>query len=542
MFGWTRDEALSRTVAETIIPPQYREAHAQGLRRFLATRAPRVLGKRLELSALDRAGREFPIEITFWSLGEGNSVSFYAFAQDITERKKRERELEQRVYYDALTGLPNRKLLLDRLEQLLARREHPQRGPAVLFLDLDRFKCINDSLGHAAGDQVLMTIAKKLRQAARPMDTVARLAGDEFVVVCPDMETHRDAALIAKRMLATLANPIRIEDDSVFLTASVGIALADETSAGESLIGAADAAMYQAKGSGRGQYELFDERMRLAVTSRLHVESELNEALEREQLRLHFQPIMTAADGRIAAVEALLRWAHPERGLISPDEFMPIAEDTGLIVPIGAWVLEEACRCARAWKAEWGLEAPLCVSINLSARQLAQSDLVPMIERILTAAAIDPMRVQFGIEVTETVMMRDPVVAAKKLQDLKALGIHLAIDDFGTGYSSLAYLRHFPVDTLKIDRSFVSDLADDPADLAIVHAITNLARSLELSVVAEGVETEAQARALRGVGVTMMQGFLFAHPQPPEELVFVHEHIPPLKNRCAVNLGRARSA
>lgn len=518
-FGWSTDEALGRTVTDTIVPPQYREAHAQGLKRFLATGTPRVLGQRLELSGFNNAGNEFPIEISLWSLQGEDGPSFYAFARDITERKNAERELEWQANHDALTGLPNRTLLLDRLEQLLMRRDCPRKGPALLFVDLDHFKRINDSLGHEAGDQALVAVANLLRQVVRPMDTVARLSGDEFVVVCPDVGSHRDAAVLAKRLLAALADPIRIKDDSVFLTTSIGIAIADEGCDADSLIGSADTAMYQAKKSGRGQYELFDERMRLKVTSRLRVETELRSAVEREQLRLHFQPIVNAADGTIVAVEALLRWEHPDLGLLSPAEFIPVAEETGLIVPIGAWVLEEACRCAQTWERAAAVGAPLCVSINLSARQLAQSDLVLTVERILASVPINPERVQFGVEVTETVVMRDPAAASRTLHALRALDVHLSIDDFGTGYSSLAYLKHFPVDAVKVDRSFVREIASDAADHAIVRAVTALARSLGLTVVAEGVETQEQARALRAAGVDMMQGFLYARPMPAQELL-----------------------
>lgn len=513
-FGWRFAEAMGRLVSELIVPEPFRVAHQKGLERAVAGGPSSVLGHRLELPALHRDGHEFPIEITLWSLDVGDGRSFYAFARDITERKAAERELEYKAMHDALTGLPNRTLLTDRLEQLLARRSGDAACCALLFVDLDHFKRINDSLGHEAGNQLLRCVAQRLEAAVRPADTVARLAGDEFVVLCAETQNYRDAAVIAQRLLDDLASPILIQDQSIFLTASVGIALADVNTDPETLIGAADTAMYEAKSSGRGHFELFDERMRMQVTNRLRVESDLRQALDRDQLCLHFQPIIDAKDYSIVALEALLRWEHPQRGMISPAEFIPIAEETGLIVPIGAWVLTEACRHAARWgKLNEGRPC-LGVSVNLSGRQLGRADLVPTMDRIVSDAGLDPSWVRLGVEVTETVVMQDPIGAARTLQALRELGVHLSIDDFGTGYSSLAYLKRFPVDTIKIDRAFVTSLADDYVDRAIVGSVVQLASALNLWVVAEGVETEQQAEALRKLGVHRMQGFLFACPQP----------------------------
>ena len=537
VFGWSRQDVIGQPLTDTIVPVAYREAHRRGVERFLVAEAPRVLGQRLELAALHRDGDEFPIEIKLWSLRDELGWSFYAFARDITQRKAAERDLERRALHDPLTGLPNRALLGDRLQQLLARRDTVASGLAVLFIDLDHFKRVNDTLGHEAGDQVLLRVAEGLRRVSRPADTVARLAGDEFVVVCPQVKTHRDAAVIARRLLNELVAPIRLKDDSVFLTASIGVALAEPNSDAEALIRSADMAMYQAKSSGRGHYALFDQRMQVQVANRLHVESDLRNALDRGQLHLHFQPIISAADSSVVSVEALLRWQHPRRGLLPPSEFIPIAEETGLIVPIGAWVLEEACRQARNWEPMRSAGSPLGVSVNLSGRQLAQADLVSTVERILTSANIDPSLVQFGLEVTETVVMRDPEGAAETLQALRKLGVHLSIDDFGTGYSSLAYLKRFPVDTVKVDRSFVNAIAHDTADQAIVGAVTELAHTLGLSVVAEGVETPAQAQTLASLGVDYMQGFLYARPQPPENLeTMLHVPVLPSSLRCEANV------
>lgn len=521
MFGWTREEVLGRILLQIIVPQRHRDACETLFRSFLMDNSQQDPEKVHELSVVDHKGREFPVEFTRWAqmASSDGSVFFYSFVRDITARKRREHALEHQANYDPLTGLPNRKFLLEHLADAVQQRVHAHGWLAVMFVDLDRFKRINDSLGHAAGDEVLVAAAGRLRQAVRPTDIVARLSGDEFAVICPNLDTCDEANLVAGRIQAALADPVHIRGDSVYVTASIGVAFArEEDLRADSLLGAADTAMYRAKGQGKNQYQIFDERMRTEVTSRLRTESELARTIERGQLRLFFQPIVAAADGRIVATEALLRWQHPQRGLLLPDEFVPIAEETGLIVPIGAWVLEEACRCTRMWRGSGRVgEDPLKVSVNLSGRQLAQADLVPTVARILDSAAIDPRLVQFGVEITESVVMRDPVTTARTLRELKALGVHLSIDDFGTGYSSLAYLKHFPIDVLKIDRSFVWGLSGDPVDVAIVHAVTDLAHVLGLSVVAEGVETEAQAAALRRASVDMLQGFLYAPPQPPED-------------------------
>ena len=527
MFGWTRTEAIGRTVAETIIPMRYREGHEQGIQHFRATGIAASLGQVTQVPAQRRDGHEFPVELTRWSLEQAGEVQFYSFIRDVSEREQRKRKLEQQAYYDELTGLPNRRLLLQLLEQQLApnnrRQDSSQEGLAVLFVDLDHFKRINDSLGHTAGDQALVTVANRLRNAVRPADTVARLAGDEFVILCPGMRTHRNASIAADRILSAIDSPIVLGTDSVFLTASVGIAFADEGDSAEAIVSAADNAMYHAKASGRAGYELFNPQMRQEVSSRLQVENELRVALERNQLEVYFQPIVIAAAGNTVAAEALLRWNHPERGLLLPAEFIPIAEETGLIVPIGEWVLEEACRHAQTWINAVDEHVQLYVSVNLSARQLAQANLVSVVERTLAKAAFDPKRVQFGLEITESVVMRDPAATAAVLKQLKGLGAHLSIDDFGTGYSSLAYLKNLPVDTLKIDRSFILNIAEDNTDFCIVKTIVDLAHALHLTVVAEGIETPEQERAVRRANVDLIQGFLYGRPQPLDQLIRWHQ-------------------
>lgn len=518
LFGWSKAEAIGLAITDTIIPPDYREAHVQGLARFLANGKAKVLGQRLELPALHRSGQNFLIEITLWSLEEAYGWSFFAFAHDITARKAAEQELKLRALHDPLTGLPNRTLLLNRLQQSLVRRDEATAGLAVLFIDLDHFKRINDSFGHDAGDQVLITVAKRLQSVARSHDTAARLAGDEFVMVCPDVACYRDASAIAQCLQHALAQPIHLKEGNVVVAASIGIAMAASNSDAEKLIGSADIAMYKAKAGGGDRYYIFDEHMQMQAANRLHLTSDLRLALTRGEFRLYFQPVISAASGKVVSVEALLRWQHPENGLLSPSEFIPIAEETGLIVPIGVWVIEEVCRVTLGWGALHEDESPFRVMVNLSTRQLIQSDLVETVQRIFNAYTFDPARIEFGFEVTETAVMADPAAAAATLQELRDLGIKISICDFGTGHSSLAYLKQFSVDTVKIDRSFVANLADDNFDQVIVRMVTEMAHSLRLTVVAQGVETPEQAQILQSLNVDMLQGFHFAHPVPAEQL------------------------
>ncbi|HEX7385720.1 MAG TPA: EAL domain-containing protein [Castellaniella sp.] len=523
MFGWDRSEALGQRVSDTIVPAGHRRAHENGFRHYLSTGKARSIGEPCLVSAVRRDGSEFPVELTRWTLERSGVTQFYSFIRDVTERERRKQLLEKQAYYDDLTGLPNRRLLLARLETLLVRVDgHSaavEEGLATLFVDLDHFKRINDSLGHSAGDRVLVLVSERLRSAVRPADIVGRLSGDEFLVLCPGVTTFDDACSIADRIFAAIAPAVDLGTDSVFLTASIGVALASQDDDAETLLGAADNAMYHAKVDGRGHSVLFDPEMRREISSRLRLENELRVALAERQLRVYYQPIVSADGAGVVAAEALLRWEHPERGLLLPAEFIPVAEESGLIVSIGQWVFEEVCRHARDWIAAVRSDVQLYLSVNLSARQLAQADIVTMVQRTLAEAALDASRVQFGFEVTESVVMRDPVATADVLRQLRSLGAHLSIDDFGTGYSSLAYLKNLPVDTLKIDQSFIAKVAESAVDFSIVKAITDLARALSLTVVAEGVETQPQAEAVQQAGVDLIQGFLYWRPQPLDALI-----------------------
>ena len=431
----------------------------------------------------------------------------------VIERKRAQERLTHQALHDPLTELPNRALLLDRLALALARLRRRPSSMAVLFADVDRFKVVNDSLGHDVGDRLLVALARRLRDVLRPGDTLARFGGDEFAVLCEDVP-EGDVFRIAERMMDALGEPFVVAGREVFVSVSVGIAVThDPDQRPHALLRDADAAMYLAKDRGRARFEVFDEAMRDQSTERLLLENALRRAPQRGELRALYQPIVRLADGAMVACEALVRWVHPERGLLEAAQFVPLAEETGIIVPIGGWVLEEACRQAASWPGDGTAPA---VSVNLSARQLSRADLVDGVAQALTASGLDPDRL--WLEITESVLMEDADTAVDVLGRLRALGVHLCVDDFGTGYSSLAYLRRFPVDALKVDRSFVAGLGKDPEDSAIVEAVVSMAHSLRLSVVAEGVETDDQLARLRDLGCEPAQGFYFAAPVPATAL------------------------
>ncbi|MFN8513497.1 MAG: EAL domain-containing protein [Thermomicrobiales bacterium] len=445
----------------------------------------------------------------------GHPERLLGTCHDITERKALEAQLAHQAFHDALTDLPNRALFQDRLGHALDRAARRQAPIAVLFLDLDRFKHVNDSLGHEAGDELLIAVAGRLARSVRSGDTVARLGGDEFTVILETIDEAAEAVLAAERIVAAFEHPFLVGNRSLAITTSVGVVLgraSQDTPA--DLLRYADVALYQAKEAGRARYAVFDTAMSEAALERAALEAELRQALERDELTLHYQPKVDLASGAVTGLEGLVRWQHPTRGLLLPGVFIPLAEETGLIRPLGLWVLAEACRQARRWCDAEPLR-PLVVSVNVSAVQLRQADFVPAVARILAETGVPPARVQ--LEITESVLMLDADRAAAVLEALKGLGLGLAIDDFGTGYSSLGYLKRFPIDTVKIDRAFVGGLGRDPEDTAIVRAVIGLAQTLGLHVVAEGVETEENLRRLRELGCELGQGYHFARPLPADE-------------------------
>jgi diguanylate cyclase len=423
---------------------------------------------------------------------------------------------EVQLLRDPLTGLPSRLLFNSRVTQALERLQR-RRGShvAVLFLDLDRFKVINDSLGHAAGDKLIVAVAERLRHALRRHETVSRFGGDEFAILCEDIRDEQDAIAVGERVLKAFSTPFNLTHGEAVTSASLGVALsADPDQDVGNLIRDADAAMYRAKEAGGGRLMLFDEVTRQRALTRLHTESALRRAIEHEEFRVFFQTEVSVATGAVVGIEALVRWEHPERGLVGPDAFIGLAEETGLIVPIGTWVLHEACRLARVWQVDRAADEPLVVRVNVSARQLAADDLIEVVSDALEHSGVEPE--QLCLEVTESVLVEDPDASARKLAALKALGVKIAVDDFGTGYSSLEYLRRFPVDCVKIDRSFVRGIPHSSEDVAIVNAVIDLGHALGLSVTAEGVETDEQLERLLLNGCDTAQGFLFSRPEQPD--------------------------
>jgi diguanylate cyclase (GGDEF)-like protein len=433
---------------------------------------------------------------------------------DVTERRRVERQLLHDAFHDTMTGLPNRALLMDRLAGALARaRRRPNQLVAVLFLDVDRFKFVNDSLGHAVGDQLLIQMSKVLGSCVRPGDTVARLGGDEFIVLLEGLDEPADAVRVADRILEAVAAPFQLEGHEVFASLSIGIALSTrEYARPEDMLRDADTAMYQAKGGGKACHQIFDTSMHKHAVHVLALENELRRAVERKAFLLHYQPIVELAGGRIVALEALVRWEHSERGLVSPVEFVQLAEETGLIFEIGAWALEEACRTAREWAEALALD--FTINVNLSSKQFSHANLVEQVAAVLRQTRLQPRRLK--LEITESVIMENADSAVAMLASLRELGVGVCIDDFGTGYSSLAYLLRFPADSLKVDRSFVSTIAKGDRNAQLVSSIVSLGTSLGMEVVAEGVETDAQRGQLQALGCRLAQGYLFSKPLDEE--------------------------
>lgn len=434
--------------------------------------------------------------------------------------------------HDELTGLANRALLLDRIRTCIERRKRNRKYHfGLLFVDLDRFNVVNDGLGHQEGDRLLVAVSKRLRSCLRLSDTVARaseqdvarIGGDEFFIILDDLRHHSDATRVARRFLESLEQPFELQKQDIFISASIGIALSDgDYSEPDHMIRDADTAMYRAKANGRSRYAVFNQSMHDEAIRRLRLETDLRHAIERDEFRLHYQPLVRLGTGAIEGFEALIRWEHPERGMVSPADFIPIAEETGLIVPIGRWVLREACRQLADWRCRLPISDDLSISVNISRNHMAAPDLLDQIRNLLDEFQLEGRHI--NLEITESVIMENPESVLRILSEIRSLGMELHMDDFGTGYSSLSCLHHFPISKLKIDREFIKTMGEDEEHTAIVHAIIALAHHLRLQVTAEGIETRAQLEQILAMGCEYGQGFYFAKPLVPSDVESVLTH------------------
>lgn len=464
-----------------------------------------------------KTGRPIPVEYACLPMqGTADPDAVVLIFRDMTESRAFEEEMLRQAFHDPLTALPNRSMFMDRLEQALEPGRRHSDGVAILFMDLDRFKNINDSLGHGAGDELLIQVGQRLVDCVRSEDTVARFGGDEFAVFLTGVRQAADAVRVAEKVLGVIQEPFILDGHEAYVGTSIGIAVAGPRSEAGALLRDADVALYRAKSSGKGRFVVFEATMQGFSVERLSLETDLRRALERRELRVYYQPVLDLQTERIVGAEALIRWEHPKHGLVSPAEFIPMAEDTGLILPIGRWVLEEACKQASRWQQQYDEHVAFTMAVNLSARQFQQPDLVEQVASALKQANLEPSTLR--LEITESILMDDVEATHQQLLALRQLGVKLAIDDFGTGYSSLSYIQRFPVDTLKIDQSFVSGLADDARNPSIVQAAASLAHALGMDVTAEGIETLDQLRSLQGLSCDHGQGYLFARPLSGEAI------------------------
>ncbi|MDN5836518.1 MAG: EAL domain-containing protein, partial [Nitrosospira sp.] len=504
------EDLLGKSISDVLLPgavdiimSALREAQAKGL----------SSGKQVELE-LFQGKFWFELSVSRKHVDSGLDPRFIVLARDVTERKASEQRILNLAHYDSLTGLPNRALLADRMRVAIKRAARQSGRLAVLFVDLDRFKPINDSLGHEIGDQLLKAVAERMLGSVRGVDTVSRVGGDEFVVLLSEIETTEDAARVAEKLIRELSQPYGIEGHELLVSASVGICIyPDNGTQPNVLLRNADASMYSAKEAGRGRYQFYSDDMTERAIERLGLERDLRGAVQRGEIFPVYQPQIELATRRVIGAEVLMRWRHPAYGLISPARFIPIAEDSGLILAIGEWILVEACRQTQLWRDRGVLD--VCVSVNVSAVQFRQNDFIRVVARALSESGLTPNRLE--LELTESVVMQGVEPALQKLRELDTLGVKVAIDDFGTGYSSLSYLRQFTVDRLKIDQSFVRDLPGNVDAEAIAAAIVAMGLSLGLRIIAEGVETEAQAEFLQSVLCKEGQGYLYARPMAAAE-------------------------
>jgi diguanylate cyclase (GGDEF)-like protein/PAS domain S-box-containing protein len=516
LFGWTSEEMVGGSL-DVLMPKGYRKQHRLDVASFFSTGEPsEAIGRSLELLAIHRSGKEFPIALEL-SVGHcGRERFVLSIMRDISSQRKVEREIRQLAYYDRLTGLPNRALFEDRFRRVLATAERAGHMAALLFIGVDNLKSINDTRGHACGDRLLQLIGQRLVDLVHDGSTVVRWEGDKFIVLLPGLASVEEADKVAGDILQAFAEPCEVDDRFFFVTASIGGAVYPQHGIdGDKLLKNADMAMYAAKEQGRNIYCTFTEEMNRRVLERSELEHNLRQALARDEFFLAFQPQIEQATGKVLGSEALLRWQHSEKGLISPGQFIPLAEESGLILPIGHWVLQTACAQNKAWQLAG--YPPMRVAVNLSARQFQQPDFFDQVAMVLKDTGLDPHFLE--LELTESLLMADAEAAVETLCALRNLGVGIAIDDFGTGYSSLSYLKTFPIDRIKIAQDFVLDISRDPGDAAIVETIIAMAHGLGLDIVAEGVETESQLRFLSSRKCQVMQGYYFARPMPADNFI-----------------------
>jgi diguanylate cyclase (GGDEF)-like protein/PAS domain S-box-containing protein len=518
LLGLAADEAAGKKLTDFVVESDLGtfEAMHQALMNDPKT------SRSIECRLIRRDGTTRAVEVTATNCLDVPNVHGLIFnSRDISERKiaegqrvALEKQLTHQAFHDPLTNLANRALFKDRVDHALARQSRTRESLAVLFLDLDNFKSINDTLGHEAGDSLLRSVAGRLQKCLRDADTIARMGGDEFAILLESIEVSADAYVVADRVVEALQMPFDLDGRHVLCGGSVGVAFGgSEDLESEDLLANADVAMYAAKDRGKGCWDAYRADMRRSLLHRMDLEENLQKAVEEQQFVVHYQPIVQVDGGLITGVEALVRWMHPNRGIVAPAEFIPLAEETGLIIPIGRWVLEQACAQVKQWQSQFLSETQLKVSVNLSVRQFQQANLLQDVTRVLDTTGLSPD--SLILEITESILVHDSTAAVQKLKELKELGVQLALDDFGTGYSSLSYLRRFPIDVLKIDKSFIDDVHTDSEESALARAILQIGEALHLRTVAEGIELEEQAKELRALGCEEGQGYFFARPLEP---------------------------
>ncbi|MEN8803799.1 MAG: EAL domain-containing protein [Thiogranum sp.] len=508
LFGYDEGELIGKPL-ELLMPERYRRGHESRRQSMFSKPRFRPMGEDLELCGLRKDGSEIPLEISLGPIETRDGLLIISAIRDISDRKQTEARLVQQASIDSLTGLPNRLLATDRLSLALAHARRTQQNVAVMFLDIDRFKQVNDTLGHSVGDQLLREVAHRLSQCVRADDTVARLGGDEFLIILPELGALASAEILAEKILESLSQPYTLSDRELFVSASIGITgYPEDSDDPEVLMRDADAAMYRSKEAGRNTYRFFTPEMNIQLLKRMDMEAQLRYAITNNELFLHFQPLVDTRSARLVGAEALLRWRNPALGLVPADKFIPLAEETGFINAIGEWVLMQACHAASMWQDRFPDALP--VSVNVSAVQFRNGDLVETVRRALQANKLPAALLEF--EITERLLIEDATDTKRILKELKQMGVRLSLDDFGRGYSSLNHLKHYPFDALKIDRSFVSRITQGNEESALCKAITAMANELNLSVVAEGVETEQQWTLLRSHGTDLMQGHYISSP------------------------------